>query len=89
MAATYSTIHQSVWGDLRVHILSCTADAASGIIDTGVKTIFGLNIACKSMSTAGIRVVRNLGSGATAIPGRVNFNSGAAGDDFILTVYGK
>jgi hypothetical protein len=89
MAFTISVIQKTVWGDNKVHTLSCTVDSASGNIDTGLSNVYGLTHACASMATAGIRLQRNLGSNSTAIPGYVNVNSAAAGDVFILTVYGK
>jgi hypothetical protein len=89
MAFSISTIHNSVFGDLRVAILSCTIDSASGNINTGFQSVYGAHIMPGSMATAGITLVRNVGSGATARAGYVNVNSGAAGDVFVLSVYGK
>lgn len=89
MAFTVSEIKKGVVGDLRYEILSCTIDSASGNITTGLQTVYGMAHASKSMATAGITLQRNVGSGATARAGIVNVNSGAAGDVFVLTVYGK
>jgi hypothetical protein len=89
MAFTVDVVYKTVWGDLKVHVLSCSVDSASGNIDTGLSNVYGLNIANQSMATAGIRATRNLGSAATARAGIVNINSATTGDSFILTVYGK
>lgn len=89
MAFTVTAVNKGVFGDLRYEILNVTLDTASGNIATGLQTIYGANIACNSMGTAGIMVKLNVGSGATSRAGYVNINSGAAGDNFVLTVYGK
>lgn len=89
MAFSISEVKKGVFGDLRYEILSCTIDSASGNITTGLQTIYGGSIIAGSMATAGITLVRNVGSGATARAGILNVNSAAAGDVFVLTVYGK
>ena len=89
MAFTIGKVHQTVFGDLRTVVLSCSVDSASGNIDTGLTNVYGMAFAAASMATAGIMLRRNVGSGATARPGIVNINSAANGDAFILTVFGK
>lgn len=88
MAFSTDIIHKSVFGNKRVHIISCSVDSASGNIDTGLSVIHGHSIGVVSMATAGVTMKRNVGSGATARAGIININSGATGDVFILTVYG-
>lgn len=89
MAFTVTTVNKGVFGDLRYEILSVDIDSASGNITTGLQTIYGAAIAPKSMATAGIMLRLNIGSGATSRAGIANVNSGAIGDVFVVTVYGK
>lgn len=88
MATTYEIIEKNVVGKLRQHIISCSVDAASANIDTGLSKIFGHAVGCVSMTTAGVTMKRNIGSGATARGGIMNINSAVSGDVFMLTVYG-
>jgi hypothetical protein len=72
-----------------VHIVSCSVDSASGVIDTGLSVVDAYSIGVVSMTTAGLTFKRNIGSGATALPGKINWNSAVSGDVFLLTVYGR
>lgn len=78
----------SVFGNKRVAILSCSVDSASGNIETGLKSVHGFSLAPISMATAAIVMKKNIGSGATAVPGLININGAASGDVFFVTVYG-
>lgn len=78
----------TVLGNKRVALLSCSVDTASGNIDTGLTRVDHYSIAPVSMATASILMKKNVGSGATALPGKININAAAAGDVFLLTVYG-
>jgi hypothetical protein len=88
MATAYDIIHKSVFGNKRIAIISCSLDAASANIDTGLSVIHGHSIGCVSMTTAGLTFKRNVGSASTARNGIMNVNSAVSGDVFILTVYG-
>lgn len=88
MATSYEILQKSVHGNQRVHIISCSIDAASANIDTGLSVVYGHSIGVVSMTTAGISMKRNVGSAATARNGILNLNSAVSGDVFILTVYG-
>lgn len=88
MATAYEVIHKSVFGNKRVHIISCSLDAASANIDTGLSVIHGHSVGCVSMTTAGLTFKKNVGSGATARAGIMNVNSAVSGDVFHLVVYG-
>ena len=85
----HSVLQNTVFGNLRAVVVSCTADAASGVIDTGLGNIIAFTWGPVSMATGAATLKKNLGSGATAVPGRVNFNSMATGDAFFLIVYGN
>lgn len=80
---------QSVFGNKRVVMISCSVDSSSGNVDTGLSMIDAVTLAPVSMATAGINLKRNTGSGATSRPGILNVNSAATGDSFFLVVYGR
>ena len=88
MAFTIGTIDSTVFGNLRVKILSCSVDSASGNIVTGLNVVHGYALGPVSMTSMGFEIKRNTGSGATAINGTINVNSMTTGDVFFLTVFG-
>jgi hypothetical protein len=89
MATSYDILDKNVAGKHRVHHISCTVDAASANIDTGLAFIIGHSLGVISMTTAGITMKKNIGSGATARNGILNINSAVSGDVFHLVVYGR
>ena len=89
MAFTVGVNHKVNMGNKRVHLISCSVDSASGNITTGLKTVDHVAIAPISMATAAIIMKKNIGSGATSVPGVININGAASGDVFFLTVYGR
>lgn len=88
MATSYDIIHKTVFGNKRVHIISCSVDAASANIETGLSVIHGHSVGCVSMTTVGLTMKKNIGSGATSRNGIMNINSAVSGDVFHLVVYG-
>lgn len=88
MATAYEIIHKTTFGNMKVHVISCLVDAASANIDTGLSKIYTHQLGVVSMSTAGVTMKKNIGSGATALLGIMNVNSAVSGDVFHLTVYG-
>lgn len=89
MATSYEIIEKNVTGKLRQHIISCSIDASSANVDTGLAFVVAHSIGVVSMTTAGVTVKRNLGSAATSRPGIININSSVSGDVFHLIVYGR
>ena len=89
MATSYDVIKKSTVGDMKVNIISCTVDAASANIETGLSYIYAHSLGVVSMTTAGITMKANVGSGATARAGILNINSAVSGDVFKLVVYGR
>lgn len=79
----------SVQGNKRVAALSCSIDSASGNIETGLSVVDYFTFAPISMATAAPLLKRNVGSGATALPGMININAAASGDVFFVVAYGK
>lgn len=88
MAFTISR-EQSVFGNKKVVLISCSVDSASGNVDTGLSQIDGFSFAPVSMATCALSLKKNVGSGATSRPGILNVNSGTSGDSFFLVVYGR
>lgn len=80
---------QTVFGNKRAVILSCSVDSASGNIDTGLSVVDGFTMAPVSMATTAILMKRNVGSGATARPGMININGAVNGDVFFVVAYGR
>ena len=80
---------QTVFGNKRVVILSCSIDSSSGNVDTGLGMVDGFSMAPISMTTGGITLKRNVGSGATSRAGIINVNSAATGDVFFIVAYGR
>lgn len=89
MATAYEIIDKNVTGKLRQHIISCSIDAASANIDTGLAFIVSYSLGVVSMTTAGVTMKRNVGSGATSRPGILNVNSAVSGDVFHIIAYGR
>jgi len=89
MAFTIDFLDKTVFGNLRVNVMSCSVDASSGNIDTGLSVIHGHSLAPISMASSAILMKRNIGSGATARPGILNIGAAASGDVFCLVVYGS
>ncbi len=76
-------------GNKRVALISCSVDSASGNVVTGLKVVDHVSFAPVSMASAAIVLKRNVGSGATSVPGVINVNGAASGDVFFLTCYGR
>lgn len=73
----------------RVALISCSVDSASGNINTGLKIVEHIAFAPVSMANAQPIFKKNIGSGATSVPGNININGATSGDVFFLTVYGR
>jgi len=80
---------QTVFGNKKVVLISCSVDSASGNVDTGLSVIDGVGASLVSAATAAYTLKRNVGSNSTARPGILNINSAAAGDSYFFVVYGR
>jgi hypothetical protein len=80
MAYTVSQ-EKTVMGNLRAHICTVTADAASGTIPTGLTTIAGYSLSPISMATAAPLI--------KASGGTITVSNAVNGDNFYLIVYGR
>ena len=76
------------FGDLRVQILSCTADAATQNIETGLSVIYGHTVGMVSMAAVA-QFYAGAGATGTSIASMVGASGLTSGDEFYLVVYGK
>lgn len=76
-------------GNKRQSIQKVVAGASSGVVDTGLAYVDAFAIGPISMTTGAITIKPNLSSSATAVNGRITFNSSVSGDEFYITCYGK
>lgn len=89
MAFTVTKLDGSVFGNKRVAILQVTADAASGVITTGLSVVDSVSLCPVSMATAAIKLKRNLSAASAAALGSIMVSSAASGDLFEIVCYGK
>lgn len=89
MAWTNAVIEKTIWGNMRIHVLSCSADSAEANIDTGLSVIYAYALGPSSMATAAISLFKNVLSTGTASNGYIAASAAAANDVFYLTVFGR
>jgi hypothetical protein len=89
MAYTVTTTKKTVFGDMRVHHLEVTADAATGTVATGLSVVESMTYAPKSMATAAVKLRKNALPAGTASAGSVAVSGAASGDAMFLTIYGR
>lgn len=88
MAYTVTYSKKTVWGDMRVHVLDITADAATQAVDTGMSVVEGWSLGPVTMATAAISILPNALATGTAAAGWIAISAAAANDRFYLTVFG-
>lgn len=89
MAYSVSVLEKTIFGNKNVSVLSCTADGATGIIDTGLKVVSWLQMTPVSLSTAAIKLRRNEGTTSTSIAGSIGVTGAVSGDVFYITAFGN
>lgn len=82
MAFTVAKIHEDVHGKARMQVLSCTADAATQTIDTGLDYIYGLALAPQTMASSPWSLRANQGAAGTSLVGQFAVTGVASGDVF-------
>jgi len=88
MAFTVSTQYTTVFGNKRVVGLIVTADATSGVINSGLEVIETVAFANKSM-TSGASFRANELTAATASPGELHIVNCTSGDAMYVTCIGR
>jgi hypothetical protein len=75
-------------GSVNAQVYSCTADAATGTIVTGMQSVDAIAVTIKSLSTAGVKFAMNAGVTGTATAGTIAVTGAVNGDVFYMIVYG-
>lgn len=89
MAFSISAAQTTVFGNERVWQGVVTADAASGVVSFGLKTLTHVGWSQKSMTTALAKVRLNALADGTASQGDLGISGVASGDELFVTVYGR
>lgn len=91
MAFTATVVQKTVFGNMRVHMVEVTADANSGVVDTGLDVIHAVQASPVSCATfSRMKFKKNLAEdGSTASNGNVFVSSATNGDDLVLVCYGR
>lgn len=89
MAWTVGINQKSVFGNKKVHVLSCTADAATQTVDTGLSVVEWFSIAPQSLTTGAPKIFANKGAAGTSIAGQLGCSGFTSGDVFFVTVFGR
>ena len=78
-----------VAGNMRVHILDITADAATQSVDTHLDYIHGFSIGVKSITTSFYMMQENVDSTGSASNGVIGTSGMTSGDEYFIIAYGK
>lgn len=87
MAWSVSSVKKTVFGDLRVEILSCVADATTFNVQTTLSKIYGHSVSPVSCAGVG-KVYANSGAIGTALTGVLGCSGFTSGDVLYITVFG-
>lgn len=88
MAYTVTKVN-SVFGNLRSVIMNVTADAATQVIETGLKNVMGFSYGPLSMNTSNIHMAINSSATGIASMGVFSVTGCTSGDNFFVVVYGN
>ena len=89
MAYTTSVRYTTVFGNKRRVATLVTADAVSGVIDSGLSVIEGFSLGPVSMATAAAKFKINELTAATASNGKLHISDVASGDVFQVVCDGR
>lgn len=80
---------KTAFGNMRVSIMSCTADAATQNIQSGLDRVIGVTMTPVSMATFNSHsMYPNVLAAGTASAGYVSVTGLASGDEFHLVCFG-
>lgn len=89
MAFTVTVVNKTVFGNKRVSLLDVTADAQSGVVDSGHSVVDAFTVGPISMATFSLVKIRpNINAASAASNGQIMVSGVASGDRFFLTVFG-
>lgn len=90
MAYSVTVVDKTVFGNKRVCIFDVTADAQSGVVETGLSRVDAFDVGPVSMATFSLVKFRpNISAASAAANGSIMVSGAASGDRFFITVYGK
>ena len=89
MAYTTSTLVDTVMGDQRVKAMRITADAATGIVTTGLDDINFFTVANQSSTAATEKFAMNELSLGTSSAGSFFASGATSGDEWVVVFYGS
>lgn len=79
----------TTFGNKRVAVLSCVADAAEANIDSTLQAVDWVTITPKSLTAGEIGIQIGADSSGTADANVVGVSNVTSGDEFYLTCYGR
>lgn len=89
MAYTTTVVKKDVHGSQRAFTFDVTADAQSGVVDTGLAYVEGFTVGPVSMNTFSLVKFRpNISGASAASNGQVMISGCTSGDRFFLMVFG-
>lgn len=89
MAFTNSRLIRNIEGNKVVEYWDVTADAASGVIATGLSVIEAIaGVTPVSMATAAAKFIKNTNAASAAANGSIMVSSAANGDHFVIVAVG-
>ena len=89
MAFSATVVKKSVVGDMRMHILTCSAGAATEAnIETGLDNVLGFTVTPVSMTAITWSAFRNVGSTSTSLAGYIGISGITATDEFQVVCWG-
>lgn len=89
MAYTLSRLVRNIEGNKIVEYWDVTADAASGVITTGLGVVEAIaGVTPVSMATAAAKFIRNTNAASATANGSIMVSSAANGDHFIIVAVG-
>ena len=78
----------SVFGNMRVAMLSITADAATQTVETGLKNVICHALGPKSLTSGAIKIYANSNASGVLSAGVLGISGATSGDVFFVTVFG-
>jgi len=90
MALTQTVVKKTVVGDMRMTILSCSANSATEAnIETGLDNVLGFTITPVSMTSFEVlSAIKNYGSTGTALAGYIGVSAITGTDEFQVICFG-
>lgn len=89
MAWTVTVVEKTIVGNKRLHVLQCTADAATQAVVTGLGVVDHFSYGPVSMSDAAVSIYKNTTASGAATPGTLGCSGFTSGDICLIHCYGR